>query len=269
MEKSPTEILEKVAVLREVSDQLSVKRWLLVYAAWLGALVVPAGVLLSGLPGEWRALFLRPGDFTAPSEQVLKLLIFATYVSVSCTFLPLPTGWIVAALATRAVALSQNVWITTALVAGFGAAGSTMANLHDYHVFTWMLRHRRIGRVRTTKLHLRAARWFARQPFALLVAFNILPIPIDVVRMLSATCRYSLRPFVAANFVGRWIRYAVLAFVTFQLGPRGGMAVIALLAGAVVLGLTRFIQQIRHGREGAGDGAATSVTMERGKERQQ
>lgn len=97
MEKSPTEILEKLAVLREVSDQLSVKRWLLVYAAWLGALVVPAGVLLSGLPGEWRALFLRPGDFTAPSEQVLKLLIFATYVSVSCTFLPLPTGWIVAA----------------------------------------------------------------------------------------------------------------------------------------------------------------------------
>ena len=248
MGKSPTEILEKVAVLPDGSDQLSVRRWLLLYAAWLGALVVPAAILLSDLPGEWRALFLRPADFTAPSEQVLKLLIFAAYVSVSCTFLPLPTGWIAAALATRAVALSQNVWITTALVASFGAAGSTVANLHDYHVFTWMLRHRGIARVRTTKLHLRAARWFRGQPFALLVAFNILPIPIDVVRMLSATCRYPLRRFAAANFVGRWIRYAVLAFVTFQLGSRGRVAVIADVTGAAIGLLEWSPEELQGGR---------------------
>lgn len=242
-------MLEAVA---DGPDGLSLKRWLAVYIAWLAALAVPAAVLLGDLPAEWRALFLRPADFTAPAEQVLKLLIFAIYVSLACTFVPLPTGWIVAALATRSVALSESVWITTALVAGVGAAGSTLANLHDYHMFTWMLRHRRIARVRATRLHRRARRWFDRRPFSLLVAFNILPIPIDFVRMLAATCRYGLWPFAAANFIGRWVRYAVLAVVTFQLGRRGPVAVVALLAAAVALGLARLAQQIATRRAESG-----------------
>ena len=268
MERSSTEILDRTIALEVGPDRLSIRRWLLAYAAWLAALILPALILLGDLPGDWRAVFLRPGEFTAPSEQILKLLIFATYVSLACTFLPLPTGWLVAALATRDVALSESLWVTTALVASFGAVGSTVANLHDYHVFTWMLRHHKIARVRRAKLHQRASRWFARQPFALLVVFNILPIPIDFVRMLSATCRYPLRPFAAANLIGRWVRYAVLALVTFKLGPRGGIAVIALLVAAVALGLIRFLRQLlRRGGRALG-AAASSAGSGGGKEEQ-
>jgi len=244
MEKSSTDILEE-AFLRDDPDRLSMKRWLVVYAAYLLALVVSGAILLERLEGPWRAFFLRPGDFTTPDEQALKLLIFAIYVSAACTFLPLPTGWLVAALATRDVALSQNVFLTTFLVASIGAAGSMVANVHDYHLFTWMLRHHRIARIRTSKVYQRAARWFDRRPFALLVIFNVLPIPIDLVRMLSATCRYPLRQFVAANFIGRWIRYAVLAFVTFQLGPHGPTAVITLLVGTILFGLVKLFRRIR------------------------
>ncbi len=247
---------EELTIAEMGPDGLSVKRWLLVYALYLAALLVPTAILLRDLDGPWQALFAHPGEFTAVGEQALKLLVFAIYVSLACTFLPLPTGWLAAALATRDVGLTQNVWITTALVASIGAAGSVVANLHDYHLFTWVLRHRRIAQIRRTHLYHRAVQWFSRRPFSLLVAFNVLPIPIDVVRMLAATYRYPLRRFTAANFIGRWFRYAILAFVTFELGSYGWVAVLTLLAAAVILGVARAVQGIRRGPVASG-GAPT------------
>ena len=128
-----------------------------------------------------------------------------------------------------------------------------------------MLRHRHLAGIRTTRLHQRAARWFSRRPFALLVIFNVLPVPIDVVRMLSATCRYPLRQFAAANFLGRWLRYAVLAFVAFALGRHGWIAVAALLATAVVLGGGRAARQVLC-RLTAGKQPAAPTSMKSGKE---
>jgi membrane protein YqaA with SNARE-associated domain len=163
----------------------------------------------------------------------------------------------VAAVAMYEFAPVKDVWATTLLVASVGAAASMMANLHDYHIFTWMLRHRRIGRVRQTALYRRAERWFARRPFALLVIFNLLPLPADPpVRMLAATYRHPLRPYAAANFIGRWIRYAVVAFVTFELGKAGWVAVAVLLAVATVLACTRLMGRCRRRDDGeAGVGA--------------
>jgi len=220
-------------------DRLSLKGWLAFYAGWLAALAAPAAWILHRLGVRWKDLFVDPARFTDPVHAVGKLLIFAAYLSLCCTFLPLPTGWLVSALATREVALSESFAVTVLLVATVGAAASTVANLHDYHLFTWMLRHRRIARVRETRLYEKSARWFARQPFTLLVVFNIVPIPVDVVRMLAATYRYPLRPFAAANFAGRWVRYGVIAAVTFWMGDRGWLISAALLAVAVVLGLGR------------------------------
>ena len=220
-------------------DRLSIKRWLAVYAGWLAALGVPAAWMLRRLGVGWKELFIRPGDFTSPADGALKLLIFVVYISLCCTFLPLPTSWLVSALATRDVALSESLLVTVLLVAGVGAAASTVANLHDYHMFTWMLRHKSIARVRSSRLYQRAAGWFDRRPFIILIIFNIIPIPVDVIRMLAASCRYGLGAFAAANFLGRWVRYAVIAAVTFLMGPSGWLISAALLAAAVVAGLGR------------------------------
>ena len=217
------------------SDGLSVKRWLAVYLTYLLALVIPASVMLDRLGVSWREFFADPGGVTESAEPVLKLLIFAIYVSLASTFFPLPTGAIVSAVALQQFAPSPNIWITTLLVASVGAFASTVANLHDFHLFTLVLRHRHIARVRGTKFYDRAARWFGQRPFALLVIFNILPIPIDVIRMLAATYRYPLRPFAAANFIGRWIRYAVIAAFTFVMGDQGWLIAAALLAVAIIL----------------------------------
>jgi len=235
-----------------------VKRWLMAYLAYLLALAVPAVVLLGQLGDGWQEPFTSPRQFfTAPAHHALKLLAYALYVSISCTTVPLPTGWLVAALATRDVALSASCWTTTVLVAGIGAAASTIANLHDYYVFTWMLRHRSVARVRDTKMYQKALSWFARRPFSLLVAFNVLPIPIDVVRMLAATYRYPRRPFAAANFIGRWIRYAAIAAVTFQMGRHGWWMVLALLGLAIVLAAMKFGQKLFPGRGPGRDAAQT------------
>jgi len=226
-----------------------VRRWLGAYGAYLAALAIPALMILHRMGRRWTELFISPrAFFLTPAHEALKLLIFALYLSLACTLLPLPTGWMVAALATRDVGLSNSLWATVMVVATIGAACTVVANLHDYHMFTWLLRYQRISRVRHTRLYQRAQRWFSRRPFWLLVLFNLLPVPVDVVRILSATGRYPLRPFAMASFLGRWIRYAAIAGVTFAMGNRGWWLAVGLLALAVVLGLWRLILRVAPGR---------------------
>jgi len=257
MEESSTKIPDRL----DGPDGLSIRRWLALYAAWLLALGLPALWMLRRTGVAWQELFVHPGQFTTPADGVLKLLIFGFYISLCCTFLPLPTGWLVSALAMRDVALTASLTMTTLTIAGIGAAASTVANLHDYHLFTWMLRHHRIARLRDTRLVHASGRWFARQPFAILVVFNIIPIPIDVIRMLAATARYPLGPFAAANFIGRWVRYAVIAAVTYLMGDRGWLISVALLAVAVVGGLARLVARRLARRGGSGTGGRDAATM--------
>lgn len=232
------------------ADAVSVRRWLAFYVAFLLGLAVPAILLLHHLGVEWKDLFVRPGEFDTPIAGTVKLLVFVIYLSLACTLLPLPTGWLVAALAMREVALSDSLAVTVALVASAGALGSMIANLHDYHMFTWFLRSRWVGRVRDARLYHRAERWFARRPFTLIVVFNVLPIPVDVVRMLAAGYRYPLRPFAAGSFIGRFVRYAVIAAVTFLMGDHGWIVAAVLLAVAVVLVAGKLVLRLIPSRAG-------------------
>ena len=208
------------------------------YAVALAAAGVALAIMLRGRQWTWT---WRPGEI---AEQIklmapgVKLLVFGVYISLCCTFLPLPTNAMVAAVATRQAAVTGELWTTVLAVALVGAAASTVANLNDYHLFTLALRHRHVKRVRHTRLYDVSARWLARRPFAILVIFNIIPIPVDVIRMLAVTCRYPRERFAAANFVGRLLRYAVIAFVTFHWNL-GWVAVAVLLALAASLVLAR------------------------------
>ena len=246
MDRSAAEGTVGPARGHELPDDVSVRRWFAFYALFLLATVVPLFVMASGhewvvkppaggepsLGQRWDALLLAFAE--APAG--VKLLGFAVYISLCCTFLPLPANAVVAAMAMKDVAVGSTMWSTTLLVALIGGAASTIANLNDYHLFTWMLRHHRIAGVRHTRLYRRAARWFSRGPFTILVIFNILPIPVDVVRMLATTYRYPRLPFAAANFIGRFIRYAALASATYLLGSRYGW-----ISPAILLVLAAFL----------------------------
>jgi membrane protein YqaA with SNARE-associated domain len=179
----------------------------------------------------------------AATSATVKLLAFGLYLSICCTFCPLPTRWLVAGLATREAAVTGELWTTVLAVAAVGALGSTVANLNDYHLFTWMLRSRRIAKVRTSRVYRASAGWFGRAPFFILTVFNVVPIPVDVVRMLATTYRYPRLRFAAANFVGRFISYGVIAFVTFWWNL-GREAVVTLLGLAVALGAMRALPKL-------------------------
>ncbi len=221
-------------------DDVSVRRWFIAYAAVFAAACVVV-VVLAGRQGQTLSAWTSdPIRAFTESTPIAKLAGFAGYLSLCCTFLPLPTGWAVAAVATRQAAVADNLMATMLLVAAAGAVGSTLANLNDYHLFTWLLRRRRIASVRDTSAHRAAARWFAKAPFAILVVFNLVPIPVDIVRMLATSCRYSRWPFAAANFIGRFLRYGVIAFVTYRWNL-GWLAVVALLGLAIILGMLRLL----------------------------
>jgi membrane protein YqaA with SNARE-associated domain len=261
-----------------VGDSVSVKRWLLGY---LAGLVIALSVL-AWLMGrfDWRSdYWLAEGlsisqkwsrflEVFAGASAAIKLLGFAIYISLCTTFLPLPTGGMVAALATRQASLAGGLdaptiviaAITTGAVALVGAAASTVANLNDYYLLTWMLRNRRVAGVRNTRTYQAAAQWFARSPKFLLVVFNIIPIPVDVVRILATTYRFPRIPFAAANFAGRFIRYAVIAFVTYWWNL-GWIAVVSLLAVAVVLGLSKLAAKLVSRFKTAND-ASDEVSIE-------
>jgi len=173
-----------------------------------------------------------------------KLLVFAIYLSICTTFTPMPTGWLVSALAIRQTAIGDSIWSTTAIVSLVGAAATTIANLNDYHLFLWLLRSRRVAAVRNTKTYLAAQKWFAKGPFTILMIFNVLYIPVDVPRMFAALYGYPRVQFAAANFIGRWLRYVIIAAVTYMLGDKGWIALVALLALAVVLAMVKIVPMI-------------------------
>lgn len=222
-------------------DDVSIRRWVAVYAGYFLLLAVPLVMAIIAGGRTWDNWTNNTAETFRTSTEVAKLLGLALYLSLCCTFLPLPAMWIVSAVATQEFAVTGDVWTTTLIVASVGAFASMMANLNDYHIFTWMLRHHRIAAVRNTHTYRRAAKWFSRSPFLLLVVFNLIPIPVDVVRMLATTYRYPRLPFAAANFAGRFIRYGIVAFVTYELADYGWVATVALLAFALALGLGRVI----------------------------
>lgn len=232
-------------------DGIRLWPWFVAYAAIVLAMAMPLVRFLAGQ--NWGAqLNFQPGESLAQRwekfqaavtgiQPAYKLLAFALYMSLCSTFLPMPTSWIVAAVALPAQAVGQNVWTTILLVTAVGAAASVVANLNDYHVFTLMLRHRHIGKLRHTRTYRVAARWFSKSPFLLLMIFNFIPIPLDVIRLLATSYRYPRLLFVTSNFIGRALRYAVIVFVTYSLRDKGWVAVVALLGLAIVLSTERMI----------------------------
>jgi len=218
-------------------DGISVVRWFSFYAMMLAAAGVWLAVLLTQQSGASLESWAQFKSSLPGMSQAVKFLTFGIYVSLGCTFLPLPVNWLVAALATRTVAVGTGLWDTVLLVGSIGAVESTVANLNDYHLFTWMLRNRRIASVRRTRIYRIAARWFDKSPFFLVVVFNILPIPVDVVRMLAASHRYPRAAFAAANFVGRLIRYGAIAYLVyyFELSVETAMLIMLGLAAAMLL----------------------------------
>jgi membrane protein YqaA with SNARE-associated domain len=175
----------------------------------------------------------------AGAQRIWLGSVYVFYLSLCCTFFPLPTAWIVMLLATRDAALVEAVVWRVLAVATLGALATCLANLNEYHIWMCLLRSRHLGRVRVTRLFRWARAKFEIAPFAVLVGFSFIPIPVDVVRWLAVACRYPRSRFFLAYFVGRWVRYGLLAWGTIWL-ELDWWPILWAQVGLVLLAAARF-----------------------------
>ena len=217
-------------------ERINLRGWFIffIFYMMLLATVVLAGLWLAGTgsPKWGTALWVVGG------------IMF--YLSLCCSFFPLPTTWLILAVGSSA-ALAELIgptyaqafekalsgWQVVVVVALLGGLATTLANLNEYHVFTFLLRYKNIGKVRQTRLHEWAGRCFAKGPFLLLATFCFVPVPVDVVRWLAITQRYPRGRFFWANIVGRGSRYALMALFSSALGL--GLWSILLIQAVLVL----------------------------------
>jgi membrane protein YqaA with SNARE-associated domain len=211
--------LAKAPAVRDISA----RRWIVAFAVFL--IVVNTFYMIS-----------REVDGLA-RFQVLTILLI--YTSVACTFLPLPTAWIMLWAARETDPLS---------VALVGVLGTCMANLHDYYILNHLFGLDRIGKVKKTGFYRGAVKWFERAPFLTLTFASFVPIPIDVVRILAVSTGYSRLKYTLATFIGRFPRYLLLAWLGYEL-KLPNKAIFAVLIATVLIGAAKGLSKLRKRRD--------------------
>ncbi len=192
-----------------------------------------------------RAELAQVPELVSAASSWLKGVLLALYCSMGITFFPIPVNAAIAAAATTMAGMRGGPVLVTLGLSLICAFASTIANLTDYHIFLMLLRSRRIAKVRNTRLYKAAARWFGKAPFAIMVIFNIIPLPVDIIRILAAVYGVKRRVFAAANFVGRFFRYAVIVALTLLIVARHPEY--RWIPSAALLGLSAVIAMIKIG----------------------
>jgi membrane protein YqaA with SNARE-associated domain len=213
--RDPADLEAELRLVRR--EPLSLRAWFYPFIFLLAALV---------------AIRYSYGD---TSRAAVLAGLFA-YLSVACTFCPLPTTPMIV---WAACPLDQHgLGIPPLVVATAGAVATAIANMHDYYLLTFLYRYKPVRRIRTTRLYSRVALWYNRAPFATLAAASFLPIPVDFVRLLAISEGYNRAKFALGSLVGRWPRYLAFAVLADQF-KLGWQWVLGILGVTVVLGLWR------------------------------
>lgn len=208
---------------------MNLRLWFYPFLLWMGGLTA--------------VVVLARGHAEAGSHVafvVMWLALYAFYLSLCNTFVPAPTPWIIMLLAGNDLGLFESPLYRLAVVSVWGAFATSIANLNEYHVFTFLLRYGRVARVRETRLYRWAANGFAVSPFAIVSLGAFVPIPVDVVRWLAIVYRYSRWRFFWAYMLGRSIRYAIWCLVAIGLSL-GFWQIMAFQAALVGLALVKVL----------------------------
>jgi membrane protein YqaA with SNARE-associated domain len=231
MGESPTtESLPAEVELRlQRHEPIRFRAWFYPFVVWL--------VVLAGVKVLW------------PNTSLALLAAYVGYMSICCTFCPLPTTPVVLWMA--APAAGGGLGMPPLAVAALGAVGTAIANMHDYYLLIFLYRYKPVRRVRTSGLYQRFAAWYNRAPFATLAAASFLPIPVDFVRLLAISEGYNRAKFAIGSLVGRWPRYLALAYMAdrFNLGWQW---ILGIGGAIVVLGLWRGLVVLARRRKGLG-----------------
>ncbi len=136
------------------------------------------------------------------THRSFELLFYFAYMSVACTFLPLPTPPLVMAYGQK---------FDPFLIALLGGIAFCISALIDYSLVTLVFRYEKIARIKKTKLYYKVERIFNKYAFVSLVVAAFTPIPLEPVKVVACASRYNKVRFILACFLGRTPRYYLLA----------------------------------------------------------
>ena len=99
------------------------------------------------------------------------------------------------------------------IVAVVGAIANCLAALVEYDFITWLFSKAKLRQqVETSRIFQRFAHYFQRAAFACLIVTGLTPIPFEPFRLAAILIRYSLPKYLLSVFIGRFIRYYLLAW---------------------------------------------------------
>jgi len=134
-------------------------------------------------------------------DQALDLLFYFAYMTIACTFIPLPTPQL---------AMGYGDRFGPALAAVLGGIGSCISGLIDYVLVNVAFRHEKIAPIKTTRTYRYIERLYNKSPFIALVIAAFTPIPFEPIKIVACANEYSRIKFVLAIFAGRAPRYFLL-----------------------------------------------------------
>ncbi len=143
-------------------------------------------------------LFLKGSHYS-------KLVGYFVYMSAACSILPLPTPPYVIGMGKI-----FNPW----LIAFLGALGNSIAAFFEYYFITWLFSRSELQqKIEANKYFQRLAHIFNRAAFPCIVFTGFSPLPLDPFRFTAILTRYFIPKYLLAMFIGKYLRYYLLALL--------------------------------------------------------
>jgi len=102
-----------------------------------------------------------------------------------------------------------SIWWTAVAA----SAGTLVAGFLDHSVFVPVMNRKGLTSYKEKSWYQKAARLFMKYPFTVIVVTGFTPIPFFPFKFLSFSLHYPLWKYLAALLIGRFPRYALLAWV--------------------------------------------------------
>jgi len=184
-----------------------------------------------------------------PFQQSSDLIFLLGYMTLACTFFPLPTPQIIMEYGGR---------FDPVLVAVIGAIGTCIAGLIDYTIIEYVLKFEYIDKLTHTKIYKYSSWFFNKIAFLSLVLAGFTPIPFEPFRFLACAAKYNRLKYILSIFLGRAPRYYLLARLQRMINIPS-----KILIGSIILilliGLLRVVlKRIKNNRVSISDTADKS-----------
>lgn len=163
-----------------------------------------------------------------------ELMGYFLVMSISCNLVPLPTYVLVIY-----VSHDYPLW----LIVATGAVGATISAMIEYLIIDFLMDFDRFARLKQNGKYKKYARYFDRFSFGSIFLTSVIPLPVDVIRLMAITRRYVKWKYLLATFVGRIPRIFIFAFLGSQLAYSKLIAII-LLAATLIFELIRRLIKI-------------------------